>query len=524
MAFTFQINDDVQFNHDEKLLAKAEQLTPRLIKNRIQPVSIVKLIDDASKLDGVGVETISSIDQLSSIKLGRDESVILDCGDHHVGFFNVQLEHNGSPQDSPLTLKIKFAEVPSELKQDSADYDGWLSKSWIQEELVHIDELPYKLYLPRRYAFRYIELKVVDTSPKWKVSFTDPEVVTVTSADGSKVNQGDFKDTELNQIYDASLKTLKDCMQSVFEDGPKRDRRLWLGDLRLQAKANYVTFNNADLVKRCLYLFGGMTTTDGRVAANVFTSPHNIPDDTFLFDYSLFFISTLFDYYQQTQDQEALDDLLPVAKAQMDVSIQSVDDQGAHHFDESYPVFIDWSNEFDKETAGQAVIIYTLKQLIKLLEITRVDTNVYQEKLAQMTTYATEQLFDSQLGLFISGPNKDVNIASQVWMVIAGVIDKRSAKNLMNNTIQKLFPVRGIATPYMYHHIVEALFIVDLKDDAINLMKEYWGKMIKLGADTFWEAFEPENVNYSPYGSSIISSYCHAWSCTPAYLINKYLK
>lgn len=149
---------------------------------------------------------------------------------------------------------------------------------------------------------------------------------------------------------------------------------------------------------------------------------------------------------------------------------------------------------------------------------------MYQEKLAQMTTYATEQLFDSQLGLFISGPNKDVNIASQVWMVIAGVIDKRSAKNLMNNTIQKLFPVRGIATPYMYHHIVEALFIVDLKDDAINLMKEYWGKMIKLGADTFWEAFEPENVNYSPYGSSIISSYCHAWSCTPAYLINKYLK
>lgn len=294
--------------------------------------------------------------------------------------------------------------------------------------------------------------------------------------------------------------------------------------MRLQAKANYVTFNNADLVKQCLYLFGGMTTTDGRVAANVFTSPHNTPDDTFLFDYSLFFISTLFDYYQQTQDQEALDDLLPVAKAQMDVSIQSVDDQGAYHFDESYPVFIDWSNEFDKETAGQAVIIYTLKQLIKLLEITRVDTNVYQEKLAQMTTYATKQLFDSQLGLFISGPNKDVNIASQVWMVIAGVIDKRSAKNLMINTIQKLFPVRGIATPYMYHHIVEALFIVDLKDDAINLMKEYWGKMIKLGTDTFWEAFEPENVNYSPYGSSIISSYCHAWNCTPAYLINKYLK
>jgi hypothetical protein len=31
-------------------------------------------------------------------------------------------------------------------------------------------------------------------------------------------------------------------MQEVFEDGPKRDRRLWLGDLRLQALVNDVTF------------------------------------------------------------------------------------------------------------------------------------------------------------------------------------------------------------------------------------------------------------------------------------------
>ena len=38
-----------------------------------------------------------------------------------------------------------------------------------------------------------------------------------------------------------SQRTLRDCMQTVFEDGPKRDRRLWLGDLRLQALANYAT-------------------------------------------------------------------------------------------------------------------------------------------------------------------------------------------------------------------------------------------------------------------------------------------
>lgn len=54
---------------------------------------------------------------------------------------------------------------------------------------------------------------------------------------------------ELKKIYEVSVKTLAECMQDVFEDGPKRDRRLWIGDLRLQALANYVTFDNVELVK-----------------------------------------------------------------------------------------------------------------------------------------------------------------------------------------------------------------------------------------------------------------------------------
>lgn len=44
----------------------------------------------------------------------------------------------------------------------------------------------------------------------------------------------------------------------------------------------------------------------------------------------------------------------------------------------------------------------------------------------------------------------------------------------------------------MYHHIVEAMFEAGLKKDAIDLMKSYWGKMISLGADTYREAFDPD--------------------------------
>lgn len=147
----------------------------------------------------------------------------------------------------------------------------------------------------------------------------------------------------------------------------------------------------------------------------------------------------------------------------------------------------------------------------------------YQALVDRYSAAAVSQLFDADQGLFVSGPNREVNIASQVWMVLAHVLDDAENEQLMTKAVAKLFPVTGIATPYMYHHIAAALFEANHQADAIKLIKSYWGKMIDLGADTFFEAFEPEDLNFSPYGSPVINSYCHAWSCTPTYLIRKYL-
>jgi len=68
----------------------------------------------------------------------------------------------------------------------------------------------------------------------------------------------------------------------------------------------------------------------------------------------------------------------------------------------------------------------------------------------------------------------------------------------------------------------EALFTVGLKEEAMGLISTYWGGMIDLGADTFWESYQPETPEYSPYGSTSVLSYCHARSCTPVYLLQRY--
>lgn len=524
MAFTFQINTDVEFIHDENLLRKAEENRPVIQKGTATPSRIVDIIRDDNRLNGVAAETSEKdISKLSSYGWKRDDRLILDFGDHRVGSFEIDIDQTGSPMDAPLYLRIKFAEVPAELAAESSDYDGWLSRSWIQEEFVHLDRLPAKLSLPRRYSFRYVELKIIDTSPKWQAVFSNPVVTTETSADASSFKPLCLKDEKLQQIYNVGIKTLADCMQDVFEDGPKRDRRLWLGDLRLQALADYASFDNTALVKRCLYLFAGMTTKEGKISANVFVSPNNIPDDTFLFEYSLFFISVLYDLHQAHPDIALVKELYPTAKKQMDLSLQMFDKNGRLMPDENYPVFVDWSNEFNKDTAGQAEMIYVMKQFISLSEaVGDPDLESYRQKLALITGYAKDKLYRKDRLLFVTG-EEEFNIASQVWMVLAGVMSPEENREIMQTAVRELFPVTGIATPYMYHHIVEALFEAGLKEEAVSLMKNYWGKMIDLGADTFWEAFDPDMPDYSPYGSPIVNSYCHAWSCTPVYLIKKYL-
>ena len=68
-----------------------------------------------------------------------------------------------------------------------------------------------------------------------------------------------------------------------------------------------------------------------------------------------------------------------------------------------------------------------------------------------------------------------------------------------------------------------ALLRSGLREEAVTHLKEYWGGMLDAGADTFWECWDGEDPDRSPYGGSIVNSYCHAWSCTPAYIINRFL-
>ena len=222
---------------NEDFVKKAEACTPELLKTVVRPVSIVDIVKTEEVYPEVHKK--DEIKNLSGYHLAKGDKICLDFGDHQVGYVTLKLNSVGSPQDAPAFFRLKFGEIAKEMTEDSADYDGWISRSWIQEEFIHIDVLPAELKLPRRYAFRYMEIEAIDTSMKWQMVVEDVFCTSVSSVRMEDVKPVESEDEMIRRLDRVSLRTLQNCMQTVFEDGPKRDRRLWLGDLRLQALANY---------------------------------------------------------------------------------------------------------------------------------------------------------------------------------------------------------------------------------------------------------------------------------------------
>lgn len=456
--------------------------------------------------------------------LGKGGMVEIDFGRHMVGYLHLKLGYINSHPDAPVWLKIYFAESKKELEEKVENYDGWICSGWVQQEQIHVDVIPAEIELPRRYAFRYVKIEVLDISSKFKLTIEDAYVEAVSSADESTLMPYESTDKELVAIDRIACNTLHDCMQQVFEDGPKRDRRLWIGDLRLQALANYETYRMNDMVKGCLYLFAALPMENGQVGACVFMEPEPEVDDTCMFDYSLLFIPTLWDYYQETGDRQALEELWLTVKQQLKLAEERVDEDGiVADSDVLGWCFLDWSLELNKQAGAQGVLLYALKAAIRIAEELKEDreAEMMQKKYDLYCGAAKKYFWDEKQKLFVSGKDRQVSYASQVWLILGCAADQKEGIDILHRVAQHKNAVR-IVTPYMYHYYIEAFLQCGEKEEALQIMKTYWGGMAKQGADTFWELYDPKNPEESPYGGTIVNSYCHAWSCAPAYFLRRY--
>jgi alpha-L-rhamnosidase len=500
----------------------AEALKPRLLETTRTPVGIVQPVADSASFLRWKMDPVAPAAALGDRLLRAGDSVVLDFGAHLTGHFTLAVAGEGRGVDAPARIKFTFAEVPPEAAEPFDPHQGFLSRAWLQDETINLDVLPTVVRLPRRYAFRYVKVEVIATSPNYAVRLGDAKATALTSAQGVPPGLPPGTPELLRRIDEVSIHTLRECMQTVFEDGPKRDRRVWIGDLRLQALVNYATFRNYDLVKRCLYLFAGLPREDGLVSALVAERPSPQRGHEYIIDYAALYGAVVLEYARASKDWEAARELWPVVRRQMEILAGYVGRDGLFAAPKGSWVFIDWSRPLERTAAMHGVYVYALRQALELAQAAgaRQEAALYARRIGQMAAAARKAFFDPKRRLFVSGAERQVSWATQAWMVLAGVAtgdEGRAALRAVRTLPGAIRP----GAPYMYHYFVDALLECGMKDEALELIQSYWGGMVAAGADTFWEVYDPSQPPLSPYGNVLINSYCHAWSCTPAYLLRR---
>ncbi len=429
------------------------------------------------------------------------DSQVIDFGAHHVGYAEFQFASGG-----PVSLR--FGEELAEVCEAPGAFPGKLPGDWLEPVSVRRRSDDWSTHADRR-AFRYV-----------RVDGAAVKRARVVGESSALIDVGSRNDIEpqWRAIDEVGIRTLRNCMHDVFEDGPKRDRRLWLGDLRLQALVNAVSFQQFDLVKRCLYLFAAFANADGTVPACVYAKPGWHGGTEFIPDYSLLFGPTLLDYVRHTNDLTTARDLWPVALRQTVVIDRFCDIDGVFNAPKEVWQFIDWNDDLDRQASEQATAIYALEKLFRLGRAVGADASDLrrlQDRHRQLTHAARAALFDPTTGCFVSGPSRQYSWASQAWMILAGVLTGHDARRALHHMMIRPDAVRPV-TPYLWHHVIDAMMQIGLDDEAKAIMLDYWGGMVARGATTFWEVHDPSHAYLSPYASHLHNSYCHAWSCTPS--------
>lgn len=503
----------------------AEEEKPELQKVKVTPVSIVRAENDKSAFQGWKFVNVCAPDTLYGSNFKTIKEITLDFGDHYTGYFTFHTKTLNRCLDAPVRLRFVFGEMPAELNTPFDPWKGTLGRGWMQDEIINLSQLDEYVTLSRRLACRYVKIELLGASAGFDFAIDDLYFTAETSAKRNYAKLNTDCPGIIKKINDVGVKTLKECMQTVYEDGPKRDQRLWSGDLYLENLANRYSFKNYQLTKRCLFLFAGLCQDDGVIIANCFEKPTPHPQyGTYCLPYCLLFNSTLLEYYKDTKDKSTAEDLWKLAKIQVEDALSYVGED--YVFDAGKRpswLFFDWRDGLDVNTAMHCATIFALNQTYELATLIGKADEVknWPSIERKMIKAAKNRFYDKKLRAATSGADRQISLVSQIWMIKANVLTAKEGQTALKTTLKNEKAVMP-GTPYATHYLIEAMIKCGLNDMAKTYLTEYWGGMIAKGADTFWEAYDPKDDFLSPYNFAPLNSYCHAWSCTPVYFIQKY--
>lgn len=327
-------------------------------------------------------------------------------------------------------------------------------------------------------------------------------------------------DAQINKIWEVGRYTLHLTTRECFIDGIKRDRWAWSGDAYQSYLMNYYMFFDSPTVKRTIYTLRGNDPVMGHL--------NNI------LDYSFYWLISVYDYYMYTGDKLFLQQVYPKMESMMDFILERRNKEGLVEGLKGDWVYIDWFDhkvDLTGEVSFEQILycrsLEAIAESAKILGVEK-EANMYSS-MAKEVKAKLSIFWDKSQQAFIFN-RKEGHNSSQVtkhanmFAVNYDYVTKEQKEQIKTSVLMNK-NIPAISTPYMRFYELEALCKLGEQKYVMAEMKNYWGGMIDLGATTFWEKYNPENVgqeHFSMYGRPFGKSLCHAWGASPIYLLGKY--
>lgn len=313
-------------------------------------------------------------------------------------------------------------------------------------------------------------------------------------------------DARLNEIYETAARTISLCVrpEEIF-DGIKRDRAVWIGDFYPELLGAFSLYGDAPELKRVL----DMVESFDDCWVN------HIPS------YSAWWLLCLCKYCELTGEKSYFSAKLPYVWKIIAAFDEIVTEEGGVDFARSslsyFPgneFFIDWPSNLSKDS---------------------------EEGWRYLLTYAMEKLSAALMEAGESAQEPSSILARLDKHVYAPSKYKQvNALGVLSNRLDPKIALRNIAeggsegmTTFMSFAIFGALGKMGEGKLALDILKDYYGAMLDLGATTFWEDFDVDWLKDRPlpiaslpsqerknihadYGKycyrGLRHSLCHGWS------------
>jgi len=457
-----------------------------------------------------------------TVKFDGNVYAIYDLGINTSGYFTMDID-----AEEGTIVDISYGEHVDDMRVRAAmsDYSGAtrLARCFANRYICREGDQSFAYYY-RRISGRYIELHI-----KGKVRSIKNVKIIGSFYPVNDVFKYDTNDNLLKKIFEVSKYTLRMCMHEHFEDCPWREQALYGSDSRNQMLFAYHAFNEYKFSKESLRLLAKSIGDDGigTITAPTDCPKYKIPSFTFIW------LLAMREYIDYSGDKSLAEEYLPLLKMIVSKRLAEISDGLAMPPSApEYWNFYEWNEKLDGEyktndskcvkDALYAGFFYLgLSSIAKIMEYLgeNEESKKITDTLVSVKNKINEIFYDDKRGVyatFIVDGKKDVYAELTQTIMLYTKIAEGKEQRLIEILTGENDLIKSTLSYLIYKYDVLLSYGEKYKQYVYDDIIKKWGKMLYMGATTFWET-ESGSSDFDNAGSL-----CHGWSATPLYVFGKY--